>query len=87
MLGLAVSDIPADRLKELSLRGGVQVDGAEGLAAASGVRTGDLILQLNNVDVQNTRQFNDAVAKLDPKRDVAVLVRRADATRFVIIRR
>jgi hypothetical protein len=37
--------------------------------------------------VQNTRQFNDAVAKLDPKRDVAVLVRRADATRFVIIRR
>ncbi|MGZ9060126.1 MAG: PDZ domain-containing protein, partial [Burkholderiaceae bacterium] len=87
VLGLAVSDIPADRLKELNLRGGVQVDTAEGLAAGSGVRTGDLILQLNNVDVQNTRQFNDAVAKLDPKRDVAVLVRRADATRFVIIRR
>ena len=87
VLGLAVSDIPGDRLKELNLRGGVQVDAAEGLAAASGVRAGDLILQLNNVDVQNTRQFNDAVAKLDPKRDVAVLVRRADATRFVIIRR
>jgi len=87
VLGLAVSDIAADKLKELGLRGGVQVDGVEGLAAGSGVRTGDLILQLNNVDVQNTRQFNEAVAKLDPKRDVAVLVRRGEATRFVIIRR
>jgi serine protease Do len=87
VLGLAVSDVSAERLKELGIRGGVQVDGAEGLAAASGVRTGDLILQLNTVDVQNTKQFNDAVAKLDSKRDVAVLVRRGDATRFLIIRR
>ena len=87
VLGLAVSDIPPDRLKEFNLRGGVQVDAAEGLAAASGVRPADLILQLNSVDVQNARQFNEAVGKLDPKRDVAVLVRRADATRFVIIRR
>ena len=87
VLGLAVSDIPGDRMKELNLRGGVQVDGAEGLASASGVRQGDLILQLNNVDVQNTRQFNEAVTKLDAKRDVALLVRRADATRFVIVRR
>jgi serine protease Do len=87
VLGLGVTDIPADRLKELGLRGGVQVDSVEGLASASGLRTGDLILQLNNVDVQNTKQFNEAVSKLDPKRDVAVLVRRGDATRFVIIRR
>ncbi len=87
VLGVAVSDISAEKMKELGLRGGVQVDGAEGVAAASGVRTGDLILQLNNVDVQNAKQFTDAVAKLDAKRDVAVLVRRGDATRFVVIRR
>jgi serine protease Do len=87
VLGLAVSDISVERQKELGIRGGVQVDSVEGLAAASGLRTGDLILQLNNVDVPNMRQFNEAVAKLDPKRDVAVLVRRGDATRFVIIRR
>ena len=87
VLGLAVSDISAERQKELGVRGGVQVDVVEGLAAASGVRVGDLILQLNNVDVQNAKQFNEAVAKLDTKRDVAVLVRRGEATRFVIIRR
>ena len=87
VLGLAVSDISAEKQKELGLRGGVQVDSVEGLAAAAGLRAGDLILQLNNVDVQNTRQFSDAVAKLDPKRDVAVLVRRGEASRFMIVRR
>jgi serine protease Do len=65
----------------------VQVDGADGLAGAAGLRAGDLITQLNQVDVQNARQFNEAVAKLDPKKDVAVLVRRGDASRFLIIRR
>ena len=87
VLGLAVSDVPPEKQKELGLRGGVQVDSVEGLAAAAGLRAGDLILQLNNVDVQNTRQFSDAVAKLDPKRDVAVLVRRGEASRFLIVRR
>jgi serine protease Do len=86
-LGLVVTDVPADRLKELGLRGGVQVDSADGLAGAAGLRPGDLVTQLNNVDIQNARQFNEAVAKLDPKKDVAVLVRRGDASRFLIIRR
>ena len=87
VLGLGVSNLSAERQKELGLRGGVLVDSAEGVAAASGLRNGDVILQLNNADVQNAQQFNEAVAKLDAKRDVAVLVRRGDASRFVIIRR
>jgi serine protease Do len=87
VLGLAVSDVSPEKQKELGLRGGVQVDSVEGLAAAAGLRAGDLILQLNNVDVQNTRQFSETVAKLDPKRDVAVLVRRGEASRFMIVRR
>jgi serine protease Do len=86
-LGLAVSDVSAERLKEIGLRGAVQVDNADGLAGAAGLRPGDLITQLNNVDIQNARQFNEAVAKLDAKKDVAVLVRRGDASRFLIIRR
>jgi serine protease Do len=86
-LGLGVSDVPADKLKELGLRGGVQVDVVDGLAAAAGLRAGDIITQMNSAEVQNARQFNEAVAKLDPKKDVAVLVRRGEASRFVIIRR
>ena len=86
-LGLVVSDLPADKQKELGIRGGVQVDGVDGLAAAAGLRQGDVITQLNSVEVQNARQFNEAVGKLDAKKDVAVLVRRGEASRFIVIRR
>ncbi len=86
-LGLGVSDVAPDKLKELGIKGGVQVDVVDGLAAAAGLRTGDVITQMNSSEVQNARQFNEAVTKLDPKKDVAVLVRRGEASRFVIIRR
>jgi serine protease Do len=85
-LGLAVSDVPAERLKELRLKNAVQVDAAEGLAAAGGIRAGDLILSINNVDIQSSKQFNEITAKLDLKRNIAMLVRRGDQTQFVIIR-
>jgi len=85
-LGLTVSDLPAEKLKELKIKGAVQVDSADGPAASAGLRAGDLILSVNNVDVVNARQFNEQVAKLDRKRNVALLVRRADATQFVIVR-
>jgi serine protease Do len=85
-LGLTVSDLPPERLKELKLKGAVQVEAVEGPAANAGVRTGDLILAVNNVDVVNAKQFNEQVAKIDRKRNVALLVRRADSTQFVIVR-
>jgi serine protease Do len=85
-LGLTVSDIAADKLKELKLRSAVQVDAVDGAAARAGLRPGDLIVALNNVEVANARQFNDAVAKLDPKRNVVLMVRRGEQTNFVVSR-
>ncbi len=85
-LGLAVSDLSAERLKELRLRGAVMVESVEGAAATAGIRAGDLILSLNNVDIQNTKQFNDIASKLDLKHNIAVLVRRGEQTQFLIIR-
>jgi len=85
-LGLVVSDVSAERLKELRLRGAVQVDAVDGAAARVGVRTGDLILAINNTEVSSAKQFNDLVAKLDPKNRVLLLVRRGDQSTFLIIR-
>jgi serine protease Do len=85
-LGLTVSDVAADKLKELRLRGAVQVDAVDGAAAQAGVRTGDLIVAVNNVEVQNAKQFNDLVAKTDVKKMVTLLVRRGDQSTFVIIK-
>ena len=85
-LGLTVSDVPADRLKELKVRGAVQVDNVDGAAARAGLRQGDLIVAVNNVEVQNAKQFNEFVAKLDAKKNVLLLVRRGEQSNFIVIR-
>ncbi len=85
-LGLTVTDVPAERLKEMKIKGAVQVEAVEGPAASAGVRAADLILSVNNVDVVSAKQFNDQVAKLDRKRNVALLVRRGDSTQYLIVR-
>ena len=85
-LGLKVSDLTALQKKELGVDGGVSVDMAEGVAGRAGLRQGDVLLQLNNVEVKDAKQFNAAVAKLDPKKPSVVLVRRGDVTQFVSLR-
>ena len=85
-IGLLVSDLSETRRKELKLDGGVVVESSEGAAARSGVRPGDLILQLNNVEVRDAKTFNAMDAKLDPKKSAALLVRREDNTQYVVIR-
>ena len=85
-LGVAVSDVPADRLKEMRIRSAVRVDSVEGAASRVGVQVGDLILAVNNVEVQNVKQFNDFVSKLDVKRNVVLLIRRGEQSNFIVIR-
>lgn len=85
-LGLVVSDLSDAQKKELRIDGGVIVDAAEGPAGRAGLRAGDVILQINNSDVKDARQFNALVSKLDPKKMAVVLVRRGDASQFVPIR-
>ena len=85
-LGLAVSDLTDAQRKTLRLDGGVKVEASTGAAAAAGLRAGDLILQVNNVDVRDARQFNAMVSRLDPKKSVALLVRRENTTRYEVIK-
>jgi serine protease Do len=85
-LGLHVTDLGEAQRKELKLDAGVLVEASEGAAARAGLRAGDVLLQLNNVDVKDARQFNAMAAKLDPKKSVAILVRRDDTTQYVVIK-
>jgi serine protease Do len=89
-IGLHVSDLTEAQRKELKADA-VLVDASEGAAARAGVRPGDFILQINNVEVKDARQFNAIVAKLDPKKSAALLVRRenpagAATTAYLVIR-
>ena len=79
-LGLAVSDLTEAQKKELRVDGGVIVETAEGL------RAGDVILRLNNVDVKDAKQFNALVTKLEPKKTAVLLVRRGDSSQFVPVK-
>ncbi|MEY3705622.1 MAG: Peptidase [Pseudomonadota bacterium] len=85
-LGLVVSELSDERRSQLRLRGGVQVDSADGAAARAGIQAGDLILSINNQEIANLAQFNEVVAKLDRNRAVVALVRRGDSAQFVPIR-
>jgi serine protease Do len=85
-LGLKVSDLSADQKKELGVAGGVVVDAAEGVAGSAGLEEGDVLLQLNNLEIKDAKQFNAAVAKLDPKKPTAIQVRRGEVSQFISLR-
>ncbi|MGD9945876.1 MAG: DegQ family serine endoprotease [Burkholderiaceae bacterium] len=85
-LGLAVADLTAERRQQLRVRGGVLVEAAEGAAARAGIRTGDVILVLNNQEVTSARHFAELSGKLDRSRPATLLVRRGDNAQFVVVR-
>ena len=84
-LGLVTSDPAPAQLKDLKLDGAVQVDTVDGAAAAAGLRPGDLILSINNVQVKNAKQFKALVAKLDLTKAIPLLVRRGEQSQWVIL--
>jgi serine protease Do len=85
-IGLAVTDLTEAQKKELKLRGGVRVESVEGAAARAGLREGDVIVTLDNVEVADAKQFNAQVAKLDKAKAASVMVRRGDWTNYLVIR-
>ena len=87
VLGLSVTDLTEAQKKELNLlRGGVRVDSVAEPAARAGLREGDVILALSNVEITSAKDFEAAVAKLDKARAVSVLVRRGEWATYVLIR-
>jgi serine protease Do len=86
-LGLVVDNLSAAQKKELNIESGVVIQSSEGIAAHAGLRAGDIILQMNNTDVKDAKQFNALVTKLEPKKAVVLLVRRGDSSQFVVLKR
>jgi serine protease Do len=85
-LGLAVSDLTDAQKRELKVKNGVRVETAEGEAARAGVREGDVIVTIDNVEVVSAKQFDAVVSKIDKVKSVTLLVRRGDAANFLILR-
>jgi len=85
-LGLALADLTDTQKRDMKLKNGVRVESAEGVAARAGVKEGDVIVTLDNVEVTSVKQFDAAVAKLDKAKSVTLLVRQGEVARFLILK-
>jgi serine protease Do len=85
-LGLMVSELSDAQKRELKIKGGVRIDGVEGAAQRAGLREGDVVLAIDNVEVTSAKQFETLVGKLDKAKPTTLLVRRGDNVNYVIVR-
>ena len=84
--GLTVSDLTDAQRKELKLKGGVKIDAATEAAARAGLREGDIIVGIANVEVASVKDFDAVLAKADKNKPLNVLFRRGEWTQYSVIR-
>jgi serine protease Do len=85
-LGLSVGDLSASQKAELGARTGVVVEKVDGAAERAGLRAGDILLALNNVDVDSTKAFATLAGQAVGGKPAVALVRRGDTSNYVVLR-
>jgi serine protease Do len=85
-LGLTVSELGDVQRKELRVRSGVRVEAAVDAAARAGLREGDVILAIANVEVSSLRELEAVLTRIDKSKPVQVLFRRGDWAQYAVIR-
>jgi serine protease Do len=84
--GLVVVDLTDAQKKESGLKGGVRVEAATEAAARAGLREGDLILQVGNVEVSTVKEFEAVIGKFDKSKALSILFRRGEWTQYAILK-
>jgi serine protease Do len=85
-IGLVVSELTEAMKKELKVRGGVKVDAVTENAARAGIREGDIIVAMGNTEINNVKEFDAVVAKVDKTKPIPVLLRRGELASYLLIR-
>jgi serine protease Do len=85
-LALSVIDLDDDKREELSIsEGGVLVQGVDaGPARNAGIRKGDVILMIDNINVENVKHFKEIVSQRSETK-VPVLVHREGSPLFLAL--
>ena len=85
-IGLVLKESGAKDKKMLDGRNGLVVMKATGQAVSSQIRTGDIILALNNTPVTSVRAFNREINKTPKGKTIALLIFRNGDTLFVPVK-
>jgi serine protease Do len=85
-LGLAVSELTEAQKRELKLKGGVKVESAAEAAARAGLREGDVILAVGNVEVSGVKEFDSVLGKADKSKPISMLFRRGEWAQYALLR-
>jgi serine protease Do len=88
--GMSVQNVTDDIAENLGLsdKNGVLVSNVEsgGAAEKSGIRRGDLIVEVNRKTITNVQGFEDTLKSVKDKSSVLMLVKRGDNTLFVAVK-
>jgi serine protease Do len=85
-IGLRVEPLPPAAAERLGISGGVRVLESEGAAAEAGIRSGDVVIRLDNQEITDTESFRSVVEGLQPGRSVPVLINRGQVPTFLALR-
>jgi serine protease Do len=80
--GLVLADLSAEQRKQLNISRGVVVRSAVGEALRAGLQSGDIILAINNVPVDNAAMLNTQL-KQSAGNTIALLVMRGNVTLYL----
>jgi serine protease Do len=84
--GLQVSALSTEQLRDLKIKGGVHVDAATDAAARAGLREGDVITAVANLEIRTLDDFEKAMSRADVNRPVSILFRRGEWAQYTLIR-
>ena len=85
-LGLVLSELDEAERRDLSVEGGLFVESAVGPAAKAGIREGDVVVAVNDVEISGVPEFNKLLAQQPKDKTIALLVRRGARSLYVPVK-
>ncbi len=88
-IGVVVTDMTSQQRKQAEVvgkQGIITSEVSRGPAARAGVRKGDIILKIDQIDIKSTKQFRDLVDALPEGKSVPLLVQRNGGPLFLALK-